>query len=344
MFADDRTGAYEVAGLVADAVGAAVTVGVGADSDAAVVDLGTRALEVDRAVALVRSIEDHPGLALHKIDSTLRGNWAAEVRARRLQSRRRLVLLPGWPRMGRTCVGGIVRLFDEPVGTIRDHLPEAVSIPHVAGARAWWSAGGSVAALDLPDEERVVQVADLVAALDADRVVVAGPAGPLAAVVLAGVRARPRAVQHAARPQVRGPVVVVCGSANEVSRRQVQRLEVRHRELARLGPVRELHVLATPVPSGDLEVAPSLELAAAAHRRVDETGAATVVLVGGETAAAYLGTEQRAVGGTIAPGVPWSRALDGGGPLVISKAGGFGGADALVDVILGERDVIGETR
>ena len=36
------------------------------------------------------------------------------------------------------------------------------------------------------------------------------------------------------------------------------------------------------------------------------------------------------VGGMLADGMRWSLDADGGGPLVITKAGGFGGPDALV--------------
>jgi len=38
------------------------------------------------------------------------------------------------------------------------------------------------------------------------------------------------------------------------------------------------------------------------------------------------------VGGHAAPGMPWSLDEHGGGPLVVTKAGGFGGPDALVDL------------
>jgi uncharacterized protein YgbK (DUF1537 family) len=39
------------------------------------------------------------------------------------------------------------------------------------------------------------------------------------------------------------------------------------------------------------------------------------------------------VGGTLAPGVPWSRRTDGTGPLVVTKAGGFGHPMTLVDLL-----------
>ena len=41
------------------------------------------------------------------------------------------------------------------------------------------------------------------------------------------------------------------------------------------------------------------------------------------------------VGGTLAPGVPWSRRADGTGPLVITKAGGFGHPPTLAELLAG---------
>ena len=60
-----------------------------------------------------------------------------------------------------------------------------------------------------------------------------------------------------------------------------------------------------------------------------------LVVLGGDTAAAVLGDEPMVVGGTLAPGVPWSRRADGSGPLVITKAGGFGHPTTLVDLLAG---------
>ena len=60
-----------------------------------------------------------------------------------------------------------------------------------------------------------------------------------------------------------------------------------------------------------------------------------LVVLGGDTAAAVLGDEPMVVGGTLAPGVPWSQRADGSGPLVITKAGGFGHRTTLVDLLAG---------
>ena len=320
--ADDRTGAYEVAALLAGVDGVLVTVGEPAEGGG-VIDLGTRALNPADAAAIAAALPSR-GWAGHKIDSTLRGNWASEVRARRLATGRRLIVLPGWPDMGRTCVQGVLRVFDEPAGVVRDQLLEATLIPHAAGLRAWWSTSGSVAVCDVPDTEAMEELAATIAGFDASRVLVAGPAGPLAAVCWALLGGRPPAPT---RPQIGLPALVVCGSANPVSHRQLGQLRMTHPEV---------EVLSVPPAAGDLDSAAAVALAAEARRRIVAAPPATLVIIGGDTAAAVLGDGPRRVGGMIAPGMPWSRDPDGGGPLVITKAGGFGGVDALARLFAGK--------
>lgn len=320
--ADDRTGAFEVAALLAGADGVVVTVGLPPEGDG-VVDLGTRAMAPDEAARVAATLPDG-AWAGHKIDSTLRGNWAAEVRARRLATGRRLIVLPGWPDMGRTCVAGVVKVFDEPVGEMKAHLPEAALVPHAAALRHWWSGTRAVAVCDVPDSEALVSLAAAVAEFPEEAVIVAGPAGPLAAVR----RAREGTAAHQPTvPEVLGPALVVCGSASPVAHRQLAQLRMSH-------PAVE--VIAVAPTEDELHPGPAAEIADRARVRLGEALPATLVLVGGDTAAAVLGDAPRRVGGMIAPGMPWSRDLDGGGPLVITKAGGFGGVDALARLFAGK--------
>ena len=348
--ADDRTGAYEVAALLAAAAGEGpVLVSVGTApvgpndvGAAAVVDLGTRAMDAAAARRIAEGFEVATGWAGHKIDSTLRGNWAVELRARRQAGARRVIVLAGWPDMGRTCVHGVVRLFDERVGDMREHLPEASLVPHAAGLAAWWRHGGGIAVCDVPDTETMQQMAAVIAGFPAHEVLVAGPAGPLAAVFAAHRRVGPAPPP---RPVVREPALVVCGSANLTSHRQIDRLRMSRPDV---------EVLAVPAMRPDsrgsrdsrdgtgdddaplLTPGPALALAQQASARIAERQPATVVIIGGDTAAALLGDAPRRVGGMIAPGMPWSLDADGGGPLVITKAGGFGGLNALIDLFTGE--------
>ena len=158
------------------------------------------------------------------------------------------------------------------------------------------------------------------AVLAGSDVLVAGPAGPLGAVFAARSGAWP--ADPAA--DVTGPVLVVCGSANAVSHEQLAQLE--H---AGLGTT----VVAPEATSGPLDGHAAERVAEQAHDVAVALQPGTIVLVGGDTAAAFLGDPPRLVGGFAAPGMPFSRDADGGGPLVVTKAGGFGTPDALVRLL-----------
>lgn len=326
--ADDRTGAFEVAALIAGVAGEGpVLVSSRTAVDEGVVDLGTRSMEPADARAAAAGIETAGGWAGHKIDSTLRGNWAYELRARRQAGGRRVVVLPGWPDLGRTCVRGVVRLFeDEVVGDMHEHLPEAALVPHAAGLAAWWQSGGGIAVCDVPDTETMHAMAAVIAGFDPAQVLVAGPAGPLAAVYAAHLR---RPLATAPKPAVHGPALVVCGSANDTSHRQIGRLRMSRPDI-------EVLAVGPADDADDLHPVHARELAARATARIAELQPATVIVIGGDTAAALLGDAPRRVGGMIAPGMPWSLDEHGGGPLVITKAGGFGGLNALIDLFSGD--------
>ncbi len=306
--ADDRTGAFEVAAELAR-TGAPVTVSVGeAPVGQGVVDLGTRGLAASDAVAAVSALPRATWEA-HKIDSTLRGNWAHELRARRVQT----LVVPAWPAMGRACVGGVVLVHGAPGPAVHDHLPEAVLLPGIEALEVWLSSGDGIAAVDIADTAMLHAVARQAAAADG---LVAGPAGAIGAAFAArfGVAA------PAEPPSLRQPLLVVCGSATAVSRVQVQRLEAARSDV---------RVVRAAPADGDL----SPDVARALVADVDLAGVGAVVVIGGDTAAALLGDDSRLVGGYAAPGMPWSLDEHGRGPVVVTKAGGFGGPDALVDLL-----------
>ena len=105
--ADDRTGALEVAAEIAACAGPVfVTVDDPPEAEG-VMDLGSRHVPVEAAEAHAEAAPVARWNA-HKIDSTLRGNWSDEVRARVRVTGRRVVVVPAWPQMGRTCVVGVV--------------------------------------------------------------------------------------------------------------------------------------------------------------------------------------------------------------------------------------------
>jgi uncharacterized protein YgbK (DUF1537 family) len=135
------------------------------------------------------------------------------------------------------------------------------------------------------------------------------------------------------------PALVVVGSLHPVARAQLA-------ALASAVPP-GVEVIATASVDGPVDAA----AADAAARSLADTVAdrlaagevATVVIVGGDTAAAVLGAGTCIAGGTVTPGIPWARRAGGGGPLVVTKAGGFGAASTLIDLFAG-RPVEGRWR
>jgi len=319
--ADDRTGAFEVAALLADVVGPTlVTVGRPSEGSC-VVDIATRALLADEAAARAAAVEATPShWAAHKIDSTLRGQWAAELRTRHEVGGRPVVVLPAWPQMGRTCIGGVVYVHGTPLGNVLELMPGTVLLADTAALRAWLAGDGLLAVCDIADDAAMHAAAAALAEVDND-VLVAGAAGPLGAVFAARSSGRYSSVT----PPLDRPCLVVCGSANPVSREQVARLAAAHPHVVVVAAV-------SPANEGELEAGVAIALAEEARGVAAALQPSTVVLVGGDTAAAYLGDAPRLVGGSAAPGMPYSFDEHGAGPLVITKAGGFGAPDALVQL------------
>jgi uncharacterized protein YgbK (DUF1537 family) len=370
--ADDRTGALETAGALADAGAGPVRVHAWAitairardemsDSTMAVVDLGTRHADEARAVALAVAVDAVPAARhAHKVDSTLRGNWAVELVAR---GGRPVLLVPALPALGRTCRDGVVRVDDVPVhetasaddvGGRRLDTSRPGDLLTRAGAAAvhalddagatsrWLQRPHGVAVCDASTDADVAAVVEAWATAAAD-VLLAGTAAVIGAA--AGALLERRAPAPAPEPPaLLRPVLVVCGSTHPVARAQIERLrtagalvidDVDDGAVDRLA-LGDAVVLCTPEPDGP--VTPG-----AAHARALRTAAqvavvtatvelGTLVVLGGDTAAAVLGARTVEVGGTLAPGVPWGRAV-GGGPLVVTRSGGFGPEDALVDLL-----------
>jgi uncharacterized protein YgbK (DUF1537 family) len=77
------------------------------------------------------------------------------------------------------------------------------------------------------------------------------------------------------------------------------------------------------------------DLAATARALADAAPVGTLVVVGGDTAAAVLGAAPLLVGGTLAAGTPWARRPGGDGPLVVTRAGSFGTRSALAELVWG---------
>jgi uncharacterized protein YgbK (DUF1537 family) len=176
--------------------------------------------------------------------------------------------------------------------------------------------GGTVVA----DAESVADL-DALAAADDGASLLAGSAG--LATALAARLGSP--AMAGASP--RGPLLVVAGSPHPVTRDQLARLEARGGQAI------------TPPPGVGTRDAEAIAraLAEAARRGLERTGAATLVLTGGETAYSVcraLHATAIRVAGELEPGLAWGTLVGGPctGLFVITKAGGFGDPDTLVRV------------
>jgi uncharacterized protein YgbK (DUF1537 family) len=331
-----------------------------------VVDSESRAAPREEARARARAAGSaleagSPQVFYKKVDSTLRGHVAAELDGMLDGSGLATALLaPAFPAQRRTVVDGSLRVegrsADEtaiardpafprtgasvlallvtagvrpvtglPLETVR-RGPNAVGMR----LRRFAGTGGRILAADAETDADLQWVAS--AGLDG-RALLAGSAGlatalaSLLAPAESGVRAetarRPR------RPLL--PLLVVAGSAHPATRAQI----------ARLGHREGLDVLAPPSdgdtrdPSQRRETA--ARLAEAVRRRVDRARPGALLLTGGETAIAglrALGATGLRLTGEMEPGIALGT-LAGGpfdGLVTLTKAGGFGDADALVRV------------
>jgi uncharacterized protein YgbK (DUF1537 family) len=303
VLADDRTGALEAAGACADAGFSVVMAPVGcsgalAPHDCLVVDLGSRHVDAVAARGRVGMAEVPAKRHAHKIDSTLKGNWAAELAARS----RRTLLIPAFPAAGRTCHNGIVHVHGAPIGRPADQLESA-------GAT-------QVVVADASTDEEVATLVDTWR--DDPELLLAGTAGVIGAGARAIVRARSLGTHAAVTPRATGPVLIVCGSRQPVARAQAAALGGRHD-------------VVVPGDGAGRGTAVLQDLHDRVASRLDDVG--VLVLIGGDTSAVVLGGRPMVVGGTLEPGVAWSRFADGSGPLVVTKPGGFGDARTLVRVL-----------
>ncbi len=337
--ADDSTGATEAAAACADAgldVNA-VPFGVQAPVPApahgcVVVDLRSRHLPPDEARRrmLETTAENH---RMHKIDSTLRGNWATEI-ATVVEGGRRVVLIPSHPLAGRVCIGGVVYVDGVPVAESElgndPRLPVHSSRPgeslggvELDGSAAlteWLARSRSGAAI--VDARTLAEIEQLVTiALDADDVLLAGPASVVGAVAQTTTPGNSGA--HLPEPRLPKPIVVVSASLHPVSRAQIAEVERAGIDV----------VTSSVVRGGDSEVV-AAEVAERAHRLVAERHARCVILVGGDTAEAFIGDSVVRVFGSIDVGVSLGEARIRGTLLrIASKPGGFGTANTLVDLV-----------
>lgn len=320
------------------------------------VDLGTRAL--DEEAASMRTLRAarlfaESGLLFKTVDSTLRGHVATEVRAAWTASRRRAVIIaPGFPVEGRVTIRGVQYVRGIPVhesdfardpahpvrcSDLAALFPDAVQVgPHQAAELPELTGSGGLIVCSAETDSDLDRVVAAVPRLD--DVLWVGSPGLAAALARRCARAGGAASVPA---PARRPLVVV-GSANPVTRRQLAALRARV-------DVQGITVTGDPGPAVKALsglTAPVLTLRTPDERRAPPTARALVcsmaavvralaeehtvdafVVTGGETAANVLpalGASGIRLQDEPEPGVARGTLL-GRLPLpVLIKAGGFG--------------------
>ena len=164
----------------------------------------------------------------HKIDSTLRGNWASELVARHAATGHPVLVVPAYPALGRTCVGGVVLDDGVPVheGAAGHDVRAPISTSRPADLLRAAGALDVVGCHDLTDLVDWLEVPGGIAVADAatdnDLGAIANRWVGVEGVLLAGTSAAIGAAgarlfdseERNERPVVHGSVLVVCGSAH----------------------------------------------------------------------------------------------------------------------------------
>lgn len=386
IIADDLTGALDTAAPFAAHgwrtcvvpwrhrdLGGAVAAAA-ARNDVVVVDTASRHLAAREAARRVRAVVEATAVVethrrrrrahyYKKIDSTLRGNVAAELTAFCAATGvARLPLAPAFPAQGRVTRRGAVWVHGQPLpasAAARDALD-----PAVAGELARLGPPGALEVFDAETDADLGRVADRLAR-DARLAAVAGSGGLAGALAVRFGRRR-----APVRPTVRGGVLVVSGSAHPAARAQAQAL-VAGGALGLVVPVgprppaRDLDA-AVLLAAGRLregrdvllvcpELAPGTRLAAQQAQRVASRLASVVravleaapveaiVCVGGDTTAAVVEAMDWAplpVAGVLTPGIAAVRLAAAphrgrrrGPRWLITKSGAFGDAQTLHRVV-----------
>jgi uncharacterized protein YgbK (DUF1537 family) len=321
-----------------------------------------------RVVDVVRAVRG-ARVVYKKLDSTLRGNVAAELAAAFGASGcSRTVVAPAFPEAGRTTAGGIqlVRGVAVDETEMRDDPQTPVREAHVPTLLAdAFSSVGTLGVEDLADPERVrlalekneCVVADaerdsnleaLVRAVpDPARVLWAGSAG--LAYAIGSVYPGPRAGDVGERRAPAHPVLVVVGSLSGVAREQVRRLVEEYGDIsveaagedaveaARValseGTCAVVHSPEQKNASGEAVIG---TLAGVVGRLSEESLFGGLIMTGGATAvgvAQRLGATGIELEGEVEVGVPVGILIGPRPYSVVTKAGGFGGPDTLVEAV-----------
>jgi uncharacterized protein YgbK (DUF1537 family) len=341
ILADDFTGACDAAGAFAASLATLVLLDPRALHEAVdvlAVDLHARELSSLQARSAVQAAFAQIGSAgpeqrvFLKIDSTLRGPIAALIEGALAGSGKDLaVIAPAFPEHDRLLEHGRLLLGGQAGGSLTAQLgPQHTALIGARLARSHEDLDQAVEDARRRGARRVVVDADDASCLES--VAAAWRGHPEWLLVGSGGLARqvappPPSTSFAPR-RGQGPLLVVAGSPAPATRTQLDRLGT-HRS--------DVLVFCTP-PTTERDNGESAQAVAnetAAWAATCTPGA--VILAGGTTARLVcqrLGAHAVRLRGELAPGVPLGT-ISGGvwdGVTVVTKAGGFGTPDTLVDV------------
>lgn len=395
VIADDLTGAMDTGvGLAQAGLSAVITFSAGAaiTSDAVVITTDSRAESATEAYRRVKSAaeryRDH--FIYKKVDSTLRGNVAAELQALLdVTGAPHSIVCPAFPAIKRTVVNGYLLVDGIPVNQTsfaRDPVSPVTHSDIVELLRAGSGIAATnvrldevergaahlaerlrtidcrVAVVDAVEDRHLRCIAEAVA-MCAERLLPCGSGGLGAQIPPAfgySVRERPLP------PAPTGPALLAVGSRNDVSVRQLQRvLDTKHPPLVRVEPgefksragrghrANQLaaHIVqlfaehrVVVLSSSLSDYAPQLRhtmapvLGAIVTRILATAPLAGLFLSGGDVARAVCGEDgiqALQILGDLQPGVIVGEAIGAryAGLRVITKAGGFGNEDAMLQAI-----------
>ncbi|MEO8370185.1 MAG: four-carbon acid sugar kinase family protein [Candidatus Solibacter sp.] len=268
------------------------------------------------------------GRVFKKIDSTLRGNVGMEVAAARdAFNCDAAVVCPAFPAMRRVVEQGILRAPQLAPINMRERLCEqsGEACVHVcprdlADALA---SGARLISVDAIDNADLRQIAEVLCGVDGRRILWAGSAGLASALAshIDGVETPP--ILEAAR----GPVLFCIGSDHAVTlEQQAALLASRACTLSETGALAAGRHVVMRIPRGSIPAA-----------RFGAARPAALVVSGGDTASLVfhaIGACAIELYAEIVAGVPYGL-LRGGmfdGLPVVTKSGGFGDRDTLVNV------------
>jgi uncharacterized protein YgbK (DUF1537 family) len=301
------------------------------------IDSGTRELSEEAAAGIVGSLAPRlrdADIAFKKVDSLLRGPWAAELAAvMRLGAWDRCIVAPAFPYQNRRTEGGRqLARRDGGWAPVSGDIAEALRAAGLPARRASLADGPvpGVAVYDAGSDADLARVAEL----GRDGAVLWCGSGGLAAALARGVAAP-------SDGRLAGPVLGLFGSDRPETAAQLAACGGHHLVLSpdhpdHAGAVRTrldrdgvvLASLALPAGTAREDAAARIaETFAGVIDRIPKPG--TLLVAGGETLKALclaLRVERLDVTGQITPGLPRST-LRGGrwdGLAVVSKSGAFG--------------------